>query len=157
MFRNQHGIRRIVTYVGTMIVVTVVGVGISFAAAGWLASGNAPATASGASSLPGTLVVSTGTAGTGLSPGTNVNGIVTVKNTTSVTMIVTTVALGAVTGSSDSAVLASVPAGDVGTSIAANATVSLPVNFAMSSTAGAVDENGTFSVTATVTASNTGS
>src|ERR1039457_5611083 len=60
--------RRYLTLISSMTAITVVGVGISFAAAGWLSSGDGNATANGAASAP-VPVVAALSSGTALTPG----------------------------------------------------------------------------------------
>lgn len=132
--RNQHGIRRVAVYVGTMVSVTVMGVAVSFAAAGWLSSGDGNAPATGAP-VPG-LVVTGGSSGTALTPGasTSVTVLVTNPYDTPATVISVTAGSSALVGTCAAESVtthaltaqapAGVPANAVGYAVTLSATMS---------------------------------
>jgi hypothetical protein len=144
--------RRYIIMVSSMIAVTVIGVGISFAAAGWLSSGTGSASANGAASAPVPVVASL-SSGTALTPGASTSVTINVTNNFATTATVLSVTAGSsalinstcVAGSVSTAAL-----GLQGTTIPAGGTASYTLTATMAGTAAPACASQAFSLPVTV-------
>ena len=143
--------RRYLTLISSMTAITVVGVGISFAAAGWLSSGDGNATANGAASAP-VPVVAALSSGTALTPGASTAVTINVTNNDATTATVLSVTAGssALVGTCAAGTVTTAALGSQVTTIPAGGTVSYTLTATMAGTASPACQSQAFSIPVTV-------
>ena len=143
--------RRYLTLISSMTAITVVGVGISFAAAGWLSSGDGNATANGAASAP-VPVVAALSSGTALTPGASTPVTINVTNNdaTAATVLSVTAGSSALVGTCAAGTVTTAALGLQGATIPAGGTVSYTLTATMIGTAAPACQSQAFSIPVTV-------
>ena len=143
--------RRYLTLISSMTAITVVGVGISFAAAGWLSAGDGNATANGAASAP-VPVVAALSSGTALTPGASTPVTINVTNNdaTAATVLSVTAGSSALVGTCAAGTVTTAALGSQGTTIPAGGTVSYTLTATMAGTASPACQSQAFSIPVTV-------
>jgi hypothetical protein len=143
--------RRYLTLISSMTAITVVGVGISFAAAGWLSSGDGTASANGAASAP-VPVVAALSSGTALTPGASTPVTINVTNNDATTATVLSVTAGssALVGTCAAGTVTTAALGSQVTTIPAGGTVSYTLTATMAGTAAPACQSQAFSIPVTV-------
>jgi hypothetical protein len=134
-----------------MTAITVVGVGISFAAAGWLSSGDGNATANGAASAP-IPVVAALSSGTALTPGASTAVTINVTNNDATTATVLSVTAGSslVVGTCAATTVTTAALGAQGATIPAGGTVSYTLTATMRGDAAPACQSQAFTIPVTV-------
>jgi len=134
-----------------MTAITVVGVGISFAAAGWLSSGDGNATANGAASAP-IPVVAALSSGTALTPGASTAVTINVTNNDATTATVLSVTAGnsALVGTCAANTVTTAALGSQVATIPAGGTVSYTLTATMAAGAAPACQSQAFSIPVTV-------
>ncbi len=144
--------RRYLTLISSMTAITVVGVGISFAAAGWLSSGDGNATANGAASAP-IPVVAALSSGTALTPGASTAVTINVTNNDATTATVLSVTAGSSALVNGTCVAGTVTTAALGSQVAtipAGGTVSYTLTATMAAGAAPACQSQAFSIPVTV-------
>lgn len=145
------GSRRYLTLISSMTALTVIGVGISFAAAGWLSSGDGNASANGAASAPVPVVVAL-SSGTALTPGASTAVTINVTNNDSTTATVLSVTAGssALVGTCAANTVTTAALGSQVATIPAGGTVSYTLTATMATGAAPACQSQAFSIPVTV-------
>lgn len=148
--------RRYLTLISSMTAITILGVGISFAAAGWLSSGDGNASASGAASAPVPVVVAL-SSGTALTPGASTPVTINVTNNDATTATVLSITAGTsalVNVSCVAGTVTTAALGAQGTTIPAGGTVSYTLTATMAGSAAPACQSQAFSLPVVVTLSS---
>jgi hypothetical protein len=148
--------RRHLTLIGSMTAITILGVGISFAAAGWLSSGDGNASANGAASAPVPVVVAL-SSGTALTPGASTPVTINVTNNDATAATVLSVTAGSsalVNGSCAAGTVTTAALGAQSATIPAGGTVAYTLTATMAGCASPACRSQAFSIPVTVTLSS---